>query len=206
MALFKLEPLPYDYNALEPHIDAETLKVHHGKHHQTYCDKFNAALKEATIDETDILKIFSEVSSYPVAVRNHGGGYWNHTFYWESMATECAGPEVNKDIAEAIINQFGSLDAFQEEFSANAAALFGSGWTWLIVDDKGVLKITNTSNQDNPYMDVVTEKGIPLLVLDVWEHAYYLKYQNRRPEYIKNFFNVINWDVVNQRFLEATST
>ncbi len=199
MVKFELKKLPYEYNALEPYIDEETLQVHHDKHHQAYTDKFNVALETDSIDESDILKIFGNISKYSMAVRNNGGGYWNHQFYWESMTGSKT--EVSGELLEMINRDFESFDKFKEHFSNSAATLFGSGWTWLCLSE-GKLVIFNTPNQDNPYMDVVGGNAIPLLVIDVWEHAYYLKYQNKRPDYISNFFNVINWDKVSQR-LEA---
>ncbi len=204
MVEFKLLELPYDYDALEPHIDEVTLKVHHDKHHQAYCDKFNVALKDAGIEEEDILEIFSKISDYPMAVRNHGGGFWNHNFYWESMTGKFKDISEFDNLSSAIEKSFGSFDKFKEKFSNSAATLFGSGWTWLGVENDGSLVIFNTMNQDNSYMDVVEENAIPLLVIDVWEHAYYLKYQNKRQEYIENFFKVINWEKVSERFEELS--
>lgn len=203
MVEFVLSDLPYAYDALEPHIDEETLKIHHGKHHQTYCDKFNAAVKEAGIETNDVIEIFKNISKYPTAVRNHGGGFWNHSFHWESMSHSCDGPDKLVEIRDAIDKSFGSFDNFREEFSKKAALLFGSGWTWLGIRSDGSLVIFNTINQDNSYMDIVQENAVPLLVIDVWEHAYYLKYKNKRAEYIKNFFNVINWNKVNERLKDA---
>ncbi len=200
MATFKVElpNLPYEYNALEPVISSETLKVHHGKHHQAYADKFNAALESEGIEAEDILDIFKIVSKLPAAIRNHGGGFWNHIFYWESLSTPGQN-EISGEILEKINETFGSYDNFVEEFSKSATGLFGSGWTWLGLKEDGSLIIHNTSNQDNTFMDIVDEKYTPLLVIDVWEHAYYIDYQNRRPEHIKEFFKIINWDRVNQR-------
>lgn len=204
MAKFELPELPYEYDALEPYIDEETLHVHHDKHHQAYCDKFNAALESANIDSDDIIEIFSKVSDYPIAVRNQGGGYWNHTFYWESMSGDSEKREaISDELKEAIESKWGSFEKFQEEFSNSAAALFGSGWTWLGVKENGELIIHNTSNQDNTFMDIISEKYTPILVIDVWEHAYYIKYQNKRPEYISQFWNVIDWEKVSKRYEEA---
>lgn len=198
---YNLPNLPYEYDALEPVISKNTLEFHHDKHHQTYCDKFNSALETEGIDNSNILEIFSNVSSYSPAIRNHGGGYFNHIFYWESLAspdsTKCEGA-----ILEKINESFGSYDKFKEEFTTKAVALFGSGWTWLGLKEDGSLTIHNTANQDNTYMDVVEEKYTPLLVIDVWEHAYYLDYQNKRPAHIEEFFKIINWDKVNQRLNE----
>lgn len=201
MVRFQLENLPYEYDALEPYIDEETLHVHHDKHHQTYCDKFNAACENAGVQTDDIKEIFSRVSDYPIAVRNHGGGFWNHNFYWESMSPNGGEPE--GELLEAIIRNFGSFEEFKDKFSTNAATLFGSGWTWLGVREDGELVIFNTPNQDNSLMDVVEENAIPLLVIDVWEHAYYIKYKNKRPEYIENFFKVVNWKKVSDRYLDT---
>ena len=197
----KLPELPYDYDALEPVISSETLKFHHDKHHQTYCDKFNAALESEGIEIQDLKKIFSKVSSYSMAIRNHGGGFWNHIFYFESLRSPSE-EDPSGEILEKINDSFGSYDSFVEEFSNKAAALFGSGWTWLGLKEDGSLIIHNTLNQDNTYMNIIDEKYTPLLVVDVWEHAYYLDYQNRRPSHIKEFFKIINWDKVNKRLLE----
>lgn len=198
MAKFELKELPYAYNALEPYIDEETLHVHHDKHHKTYCDKFNAACEAENVSYGTELEIFQNVSKFSMAIRNHGGGFWNHQFYWESMNGGNTKP--GDELVNAINETFGSMDNFKDEWAKNAAAVFGSGWTWLIKDSTGKLKIVNTPNQDNPLMDIAKEKGTPLLVIDVWEHAYYIKYQNRRPEYIDAFFNVIDWEKVSERF------
>jgi len=198
---FILPALPYAYNALEPYIDEATLKIHHDKHHQTYCDKFNAALEAAELNSEDIFEIMGNVSNLP-AVRNHGGGFFNHTFYWESMAGSCDGPEKLPEIAKAVTDTFGSFEKFKDEFSKSAASVFGSGWTWLGVESSGELVIYNTPNQDNAFMDICDTDAKPILVIDVWEHAYYIKYQNRRPEYIEQFFKVINWNKVQERLLE----
>jgi Fe-Mn family superoxide dismutase len=199
MAQFNLKDLPYSYDALAPHISEETLKVHHDKHHQTYCDKFNGALDAAGITSTDIKEILSNVSEKP-AIRNMGGGFWNHEFYWESMSKSCSGPSELPEMHKAIEESFGSFDKFKDEFSTKAAAVFGSGWTWLGVDSSGKLVIYNTANQDNFMMDVCPNKEEPVLVIDVWEHAYYIDYQNKRPAHIEEFFSVINWDKVSERY------
>lgn len=196
MAEFTLKELPYEYNALEPHISEETLRVHHDKHHQTYCDKFNAAVEAAGIESEDVIEIMKN-NSDNMAIRNHGGGFWNHQFYWESMGEKS---EPTGEVLEAITSSFGSFEEFKNQFSAKAAAVFGSGWTWLGKREDGSLIIHNTANQDNTFMPVVDEKYTPILVIDVWEHAYYIDYQNRRPEYIEKFFNVVNWNKVNERF------
>lgn len=192
--------LSYGYDALEPYIDAQTMEIHYSKHHATYTEKFNAAAKEAGLENLSAEEIFKNISKYPAAVRNNGGGYFNHNFYWLSMAPN-AGGEPKGEIKAALEKDFGSFDKFKEEFSSAALNRFGSGWAWLVLND-GKLKVTSTPNQDNPLMDITEEKGIPLLCIDVWEHAYYLKYQNKRPDYIANFWNVINWDEVEKRFLE----
>jgi Fe-Mn family superoxide dismutase len=195
---FVLPELPYAYDALEPYMDARTMELHHSKHHATYTDRFNAAVKEAGLTGKTAQEILADVSKYPVSVRNNGGGFFNHKLFWKMMAP-AKGQQPSADLMNAIKRDFGSFEAFKEKFSAAAKSVFGSGWAWLIVaDDK--LKVTTTPNQDCPIMDVVAEKGTPLLCIDVWEHAYYLKYQNRRPEYIDAFWNVVNWDFVSQRY------
>lgn len=204
MVKFNLKDLPYSYDALAPHISEETLKVHHDKHHQTYCDKFNAALETAEIESEDFREIFANVADKP-AIRNMGGGFWNHEFYWESMAPSCSGPSELPEMHKAIIDSFGTFENFKDEFSQKAAAVFGSGWTWLAVDSNGKLIIYNTANQDNFMMDVCVNKEEPILVIDVWEHAYYIDYQNRRPAHIEEFFSVINWDKVSERFLSIAN-
>ncbi|MCA9459109.1 MAG: superoxide dismutase [Nanoarchaeota archaeon] len=197
---FELPKLPYSYDALEPVISSETLKVHHDKHHQAYTDKFNAALEAENIETRDIKKIFANVSKYSPAIRNHGGGYFNHIFYFESLAGKSSALEKLPNISKAIKKSFGSFDKFKEEFANKATLLFGSGWTWLAKNEDGSLKIYNTPNQDNCFMDIMNEKSTPLLVIDVWEHAYYIDYQNRRPEHIGKFFDIINWDKVEERY------
>lgn len=199
MAKFELPKLPYEYDALEPFISKETLTVHHDKHHQVYCDKFNGALEAAGITSDSFEEIFANVSDKP-AIRNMGGGYWNHNFYFDSLSNNKSLPE--DLLLEAIDSSFGSFDKFKEEFSNKAAAVFGSGWTWLSVKEDGTLVIYNTSNQDNFMMNVCINKEKPILVIDVWEHAYYIDYQNRRPEHIEKFFNVVNWNKVSQRYNE----
>lgn len=198
---FVLPELPYAYNALEPFIDAKTMELHHGKHHASYTEKFNAAVKEAGLTGKTALEILSEVSKYSPAIRNNGGGFLNHKLFWKMMAP-ATGQQPSKELMGAINTNFGSFDTFKEKFSTSAKSVFGSGWTWL-VEDGGKLKITSTSNQDSPVMDIATEKGVPLLCIDVWEHAYYLKYQNRRAEFIDAFWNVVNWDFVSQRYIKS---
>jgi Fe-Mn family superoxide dismutase len=197
----ELPKLPYDYSALEPFIDTQTMTIHHAKHHQAYTDKFNAALEgHADLQQKSAEEIIKNLDSVPesirAAVRNHGGGYVNHAFFWTIMKNDKQSPQ--DEIAEAISRKFGSFDKFKEQFSASAATLFGSGWAWLVASNDQI-EITTTSNQDSP----LTVGKIPLLTIDVWEHAYYLKYQNRRPEYIAAFFNVINWEKVNEHFKNA---
>lgn len=200
MAKHELPALPYDYNALEPYIDEQTMRIHHGKHHATYVDKLNAALEgHADLAEKSVNDLLASLDSVPesirTAVRNNGGGHSNHTFFWQILSPN-GGGEPSGALADAINSTFGSFDKFKEEFAAQAAGRFGSGWAWLIVDKGGKLAVTSTPNQDTPVMDGNT----PILGLDVWEHAYYLKYQNRRPEYINAFWNVVNWDEVAKRF------
>lgn len=201
MNTYKLPELPYSFDALEPYIDAQTMEIHHGKHHSGYVTKLNAAIENSELADKSLEVLLASASSIPTAVRNNGGGHFNHSLFWTIMGTE-HGTNPTGDLESELVKTFGSFDTFKDEFSAAAATRFGSGWAWVIVSD-GQLKITSTPNQDNPLMDVVDTKGTPILGLDVWEHAYYLKYQNRRPEYIENFFNVINWEEVGRRFIEA---
>lgn len=197
---FELPDLPYASNALEPHIDAKTMEIHHGKHHNAYVTKLNDAIKGTPMESKsleDLLKDHMDVG----AVRNNGGGHWNHSLFWTIMSPNGGGTP-SGDLASAIDSAFGSFDAFKEEFSKAAATRFGSGWAWLCVVG-GKLEVCSSPNQDNPIMPGVGCGGTPILGLDVWEHAYYLNYQNRRPDYISAFFNVINWDEVARRFAEA---
>jgi superoxide dismutase, Fe-Mn family len=196
---FEFEALPYAYDALEPYIDKPTLEIHYGKHHKAYYDNFIAAVKGTEMELMDIKDIFKNMSKYPIAVRNNGGGYYNHTFYWEGMKTLGGGLPTGK-LADAISKRFASFDEFKKQFSEAGKTRFGSGWAWLSMDDKGELFISSSPNQDNPLMDIAEKKGTPLLVMDVWEHAYYLKYQNRRPDYIEAFWNVVNWPEVAKRY------
>lgn len=195
---FTLPELPYAHNALEPHIDAKTMEIHHGKHHNAYVTNLNAALAGTDGEGKTLEELVANISKYPAAVRNNGGGHWNHSFFWQILGPKGGGAPTGK-VADAINEAFGSYDKFKEEFTKAATTRFGSGWAWLIVKD-GKLAVTSTPNQDNPLMDVAEVKGTPILGLDVWEHAYYLNYQNRRPDYIAAFYNVINWDEVNKRF------
>jgi Fe-Mn family superoxide dismutase len=199
---FTLPALPYASNALEPHIDARTMEIHHGKHHNTYVTNLNNAVAGTDAEKLSIEELCKNISKHPVAVRNNGGGHYNHSLFWQILGPN-AGGQANGAIAEAINASFGSFDEFKTKFAAAATGRFGSGWAWLIVDAGGKLQITSTPNQDNPLMDVAEVKGTPVLGLDVWEHAYYLNYQNRRPDYINAFWNVVNWNEVNKKFAAA---
>ena len=190
--------LPYAFNALEPTIDAKTMEIHYTKHHKAYHTNFLAALKDTHSANLDMKSLFAEISKQPMAVRNNGGGYYNHLLFWENMTPDKTTP--SEELTAAIIKDFGSMDKFKEEFANAGKKQFGSGWAWLVLDKDRKLFVSSTPNQDNPLMDVVEKKGTPLLCLDVWEHAYYLQYQNRRPEYVDNFWKVVNWDMVNKRF------
>ena len=196
---FELPKLPYAYDALEPHIDARTMEIHHSKHHQAYITNLNAAIAGTDLEGKSIEDILQNCADKP-AVRNNGGGFWNHNLFWEVMAPN-AGGQPTGELAEAINASFGSFEAFKEEFSKAGATRFGSGWAWLCVEN-GKLVVCSTANQDNPLMGEGC-KGTPILAMDVWEHAYYLHYQNRRPDYINAFFNVINWSVVADKFAAA---
>ncbi|MFO8067468.1 MAG: superoxide dismutase [Bacteroidales bacterium] len=198
----ELGALPYAYDALEPYIDKQTMEIHHTKHHQAYVNKLNDALEGKDFANKPLEELFKNMSKYPVGVRNNGGGHWNHTLFWTVLGPN-GGGRPSGDLLKAIENKFGDFEKFQEEFNTAAATRFGSGWAWLIVDGNGELKVTSTPNQDNPLMDIAEVKGVPILAIDVWEHAYYLKYQNRRPDYINNFWNVINWEEVEKRYSEA---
>lgn len=195
---FTLPALPYAYDALEPHIDTTTMQIHHGKHHQAYVDNLNKAIAGTPNENKSLEELVAAAGSISPAVRNNGGGHWNHTFFWESLAPNAGGTPAGK-LAEAITSTFGTFDAFKEKFNNAAMTRFGSGWAWL-TKNNGKLEISSTPNQDNPLMDVAEVKGTPLLGVDVWEHAYYLKYQNRRAEYLGVFWNVVNWNKVNERF------
>ncbi|MCE2704736.1 MAG: superoxide dismutase [Bacteroidota bacterium] len=198
---FTLAPLPYAHEALEPHIDTLTMQIHHGKHHQAYVDNLNKAIAGTPHENKSIEQLVKEAGSISPAVRNNGGGHWNHTFFWESLAPQ-AGGEPSGKLGDAIQATFGSYTSFQEKFAAAGMTRFGSGWAWLIVKE-GKLEICSTPNQDNPLMDIAETKGTPLLGVDVWEHAYYLKYQNRRADYLTAFWNVINWSAIAARFEKA---
>ncbi len=192
-----LPPLPYAFEALEPHIDAQTMQIHHGKHHQAYVDNLNKALAGTDGESKSLEELMAGISAYPPAVRNNGGGHYNHSLFWQVLGANGGQPE--GALAEAINSAFGSLDGLKEKMNAAGATRFGSGWAWLIKKD-GKLEVTSTPNQDNPLMDVAEVKGTPILGIDVWEHAYYLKYQNKRPDYLAAIWNVINWSEVAQRF------
>ena len=198
---FTLAPLPYAHEALEPHIDAQTMHIHHGKHHQAYVDNLNKAIAGTEHESKSIEELVKHAGSISAAVRNNGGGHWNHTFFWASMSPN-AGGTPTEALVDAINSAFGSLDAFKEKFNQAGMTRFGSGWAWLIVKE-GKLEIVSTPNQDNPLMDVAEIKGTPILGADVWEHAYYLKYQNRRADYLAAFWNVVNWTVVAERMAAA---
>lgn len=201
---FKLPDLPYAYDALEPHIDARTMEIHHSKHHNGYTTKLNAAIEGTELEDMKIEEILMHVSKHSSGVRNNGGGYYNHKLFWEVMSPDGGGePSERMNIHKAIMRDFGSFENFKDEFAKAAATRFGSGWAWLCVSGSDHLFVTSTPNQDNPLMDVVEQQGTPILGLDVWEHAYYLNYQNRRPDYIEAFFNVINWQEVTERFNNA---
>ena len=195
---FELPSLPYAYDALEPHIDARTMEIHHSKHHAGYTSKLNAAIEGSDLEGSSIESILSNISAHGAGVRNNGGGFYNHDLFWSVMGPNRGG-NPSGELAAAIDRDFGSFEAFKDAFSNAAATQFGSGWAWLCVEN-GKLAVCSTPNQDNPLMDVVDCNGTPILGLDVWEHAYYLNYQNRRPDYINAFFNVINWDEVARRF------
>lgn len=193
--------LPYAYDALEPYIDALTMEIHYDRHHRAYFNNFTAAIKGTDMEKKTIYEIFAGISKSGDAVRNNGGGFYNHVIFWKNLGTGSSGP--SQELTEAISSEFGSFDNFREQFSNAAKTRFGSGWAWLVVTPEGKLAIGSTPNQDNPLMDVSPLRGIPLLTIDVWEHAYYLKYQNKRPDYVEAFWKVVNWDEVNRRYKEA---
>ena len=201
MGKFNLPELPYSYDALEPYIDAQTMEIHHSKHHAGYVNNLNNAVSGTDLEAKSLEELLASAGSGPVAVRNNGGGHFNHSLFWSIMGKNKGGNPSGK-LADDINATFGSFDNFKTEFAKAAATRFGSGWAWLLVKDEKLV-ISSTPNQDNPLMDVAEVKGTPVLGLDVWEHAYYLKYQNRRPEYIENFFNVVNWDAVAERYSKA---
>ncbi len=199
---FELPKLTYALNALEPHIDAKTMEIHHGKHHQAYVTNLNNALAGTDGADKSIEDICKNISKYPMAVRNNGGGHYNHSLFWEIMAPNAGGTPTG-EIAKAIESDLGGFEKFKVDFAQAGATRFGSGWAWLSVKADGKLCVCSTPNQDNPLMDIADCKGTPILGMDVWEHAYYLNYQNRRPDYMNAFFNVINWNKVNELYLKA---
>lgn len=201
MAAHTLPALSYAFDALEPHIDAQTMQIHHDKHHQAYVDNLNKALAGTDGESKTLEELMAGISAYPVAVRNNGGGHYNHTLFWSVLGPNAGGAPAG-DLATAINEAFGSFDALKEKMNAAGATRFGSGWAWLSVAD-GKLVVSSTPNQDNPLMDVAEVKGTPILGIDVWEHAYYLKYQNKRPDYLSAIWNVINWDAVAARYKAA---
>ena len=196
---FTLSDLPYAHDALEPHIDTRTMEIHHDKHHSAYVNNLNAAIQGTEHEGKSLEELMANISALPVAVRNNGGGHWNHTFFWESMSPNGGGTPGGA-LGAKITADFGSFEAMQQQFAQAGATRFGSGWAWLCVGADGNLFISSTPNQDNPLMDVAEKKGTPLLGLDVWEHAYYLHYQNRRPDYITSWWNVVDWSAVEARF------
>jgi len=198
---FTLPQLPYAPDALEPHIDAETMQIHHGKHHQAYVDNLNKAIAGTEHENKSLEELVASAGSISPAVRNNGGGHWNHSFFWQILGP-ASGEGPTGELLEAINSTFGSLDGLKEKVNAAGATRFGSGWAWLIVKD-GALQVSSTPNQDNPLMDVAEVKGTPILGIDVWEHAYYLKYQNKRPAYLEAVWNVINWKKVADNFSAA---
>jgi Fe-Mn family superoxide dismutase len=195
-----LPALPYAFDALEPHIDAQTMQIHHDKHHQAYVDNLNKALADTDGADKSLEELMATISSYPAAVRNNGGGHYNHSLFWEVLGPN--GGQPSGELADAINSAFGSLDGLKEKMNAAGTTRFGSGWAWLIVKD-GKLEVTSTPNQDNPLMDVAEVKGTPIFGIDVWEHAYYLKYQNKRPDYLGAIWNAVNWDEVARRYAAA---
>ena len=197
--VFEQDALPYDFSALEPHIDARTMDIHYNKHHAGYVTNANAAVAEENISYSSFEEFFANISKLSTKARNNGGGAWNHTFFWKSMRAPVENNAPTGELADAINNTFGSFEEFKTQFAAAGAGRFGSGWAWL-VNDNGTLKIGSTPNQDNPLMDVVDIKGTPLLGVDVWEHAYYLHYQNKRADYIENWWNIVNWEFVAEQF------
>jgi len=200
---FELPSLPYAFDALEPYIDAKTMEIHHGKHHNAYVANLNAAVAaDPNAQGKSLEDLVKNISKYAPAIRNNGGGHFNHSMFWTLMK-QGGGGQPHGEIGYAITGAFGTFENFQKEFSTAAMTRFGSGWAWLSVDSAKNIFISSTPNQDNPLMDIAEKKGTPILGLDVWEHAYYLRYQNRRPDYVASFFNLINWDEVNTRLHAA---
>lgn len=197
----QLPALPYDFNALEPHIDAQTMEIHHDRHHAGYVNKLNAAIEGTDAENLSLEDLMKSISKYPAGVRNNGGGAYNHGLFWTVLTPNKTAPQ--GALLEAINSAFGSLDQLKEALNKAAATQFGSGWGWLIVNQEGQLQVCSTPNQDNPLMDVAEVKGTPIFGVDVWEHAYYLKYQNKRPDYLENVWSIINWDEVAKRYEAA---
>jgi Fe-Mn family superoxide dismutase len=197
-----LPNLPYAHDALEPHFDKMTMEIHHGKHHNAYVTNLNNATKGTDAENVSLQDLITNISKYPMPIRNNGGGHWNHTMFWQILSPNGGGNPTGK-IGDAINAEFGSFEAFKEKFAAAGVSRFGSGWAWLCVDANKKLCVCSTPNQDNPMMDIAECKGTPVLCLDVWEHAYYLHYQNRRPDFIAAFWNLINWAEVNNRYESA---
>lgn len=200
---FTLAPLPYANDALEPHFDKLTMEIHHDRHHNAYVTNLNAAIAGTDLDSQSIEEILANISSASPAVRNNGGGHYNHDLFWNILAPAGQGGELSGDLKAAIENTFGSVEEFKSQFKAAATSRFGSGWAWLIVKADGSVAVTSSPNQDNPLMDIAEVKGTPILGLDVWEHAYYLHFQNKRPDYVDAFWNVVNWNAVAERYAAA---
>jgi len=199
---FTLDPLPYANDALEPHFDAKTMEIHHDRHHQIYVTNLNNAIAGTENEGKSLEELVANAGAISAAVRNNGGGHWNHRFFWNTLSAKGGGAPTG-ELAKAIDAKFGSFDAFKEEFKKAATSRFGSGWAWLIATGNGEVAVTSTPNQDNPLMDVAETKGTPVIGLDVWEHAYYLKYQNKRPDYIDAFWNVVDWNAAENNFKAA---
>lgn len=199
---FTLDPLPYANNALEPHFDALTMEIHHDRHHQAYVTNLNAAVAGTELEGKSLEELIANISKAPAPVRNNGGGHWNHAFFWKTLSA-AGGGEPTGELAKAITAKFGSFQAFKDEFKKAATGRFGSGWAWLIVTKGGEVAITSTPNQDNPLMDIAEVKGTPVIGLDVWEHAYYLKYQNKRPDYIDAYWNVVDWKAADALYVAS---
>ena len=201
-SIHKFAPLPYAYDALEPYIDKTTMEIHYDRHHRAYYNNFVAAIKGTELEKTPMVTIFSTIAAQPAVIRNNAGGYWNHEMFWNCMKPNGGGAPSGK-LNDAIIADFGSFDNFKKQFAEAGAKRFGSGWAWLVVGADGKLFINSTANQDNPLMNTEEKRGTPIFCLDVWEHAYYLKYQNKRGDYISAFWNVVNWDYVQKLYTEA---
>lgn len=199
---FELPALPYAADALEPHIDKETMEIHHGRHHKAYVDNLNKAIEGTDAANLSLEDINKNISKYSAAVRNNGGGHYNHSLFWTVLSPD-GGGEPTGELADAINEAFGSFDELKNQLKAAGASRFGSGWSWLIVNGSGKLEVTSTPNQDNPLMDIAEVKGTPIFGIDVWEHAYYLKYQNKRPDYLEAVFNVADWNAVAKRYADA---